>query len=527
MEFDDDIESLIQSAVADALNGRFIEAESKLRGIIRLDHAYAPAHHNLGVALAEQGKIADAIESFQRAIQLKPRYVAAHLNLAGVLSTAGRKYDAVDNYRRVLEIEPESADGLNGLGLTMTELGRSGEGTVCIKQAIRLRPAMAEAHNNLGLALADLGRYPEAEAEYEQAIRLDPKYIEAHTNLGTAYSQQGRFQEAIASYQVALWLKPDAVSTHWNRSLAWLSQGNYEQGWPEYEWRWRRTKSSMRPFQQPAWDGSDLAGKTILLWSEQGLGDTLQFIRYATLIQQKGARVIAQVPPPLHLALANCPGIDMLLPEGADLPAFDVQIPLMSLPFRCGTTLATVPNRVPYLVPDQARTARWKQDLSGIPGLKIGIAWQGNPHHQWDRHRSIPLTVFAPLAKLPGISLLSLQRGPGAEQVVEARGRFPVIELERLVKAESDAAAWAEAAAIMANLDLVLSVDTATVHLAGAMGVRTWLAVAALSDWRWMTECDDSPWYPTLRLFRQRRHGDWAEVFARIAAEFRSFSPTR
>ncbi len=517
MRMQNDIDSQIQAALADAKAGRLSEAEGKLRDVLRLEPSFAPVHYNLGVALAEQGKTVEAIESFGCAIQLRADYVAAHLSLASALSAAGRKPEAVGHYRRALELQPDLCEALNGLGLTMTELGRPGEATVCLEASDTTSPRHGRAHNNLGLALVELARYAEAEAAYEHALRLDPRYVEAHTNLGTALSQQGRFQEALACYQVALWLAPNAVSTHWNRSLAWLTQGNYEQGWPEYEWRWRRKKSPMRPFTQPTWDGSDLAGRSILLWSEQGLGDTIQFIRYAAMVKQKGAKIIAQVPSPLQLILAGCPGIDVLRSEGEDLPELDVQVALMSLPYRCGTRLSTVPSQVPYLHADPALIERWRSELKNIGGMRIGIAWQGNPHHQWDRHRSVPLKLFESLARIPGVQLHSLQRGPGTEQAKAMGGRFALRTFEEIVKAPSDARAWADIAAIMTNLDLVISVDTATAHLAGALGVKTWTILSDICDWRWMRDRGDTPWYPAMRLFRQRNLGEWSPVFEEMA----------
>ncbi len=506
--------------MADAREGQLLESEAKLRDVIHSDPFHAPAHHNLAVALVEQGKNAEAIENFRRAIEYRPGYISAHLNLAGVLSTAGQKYDAIDHYRRVLELQPDSAAALNGLGLVMTEVGRPGEAAVCLKQAIRLQPEMAEAHNNLGLALADLANFPGAEAAFDQALRLDPRSTEAHTNLGTTYGQQARFQEALASYQVALWLHPDSVSTHWNRSLAWLSQGNYEQGWHEYEWRWRRKKSPMRPFDKPQWDGSSLEGRTILLWNEQGLGDTLQFVRYAQVVKQRGGRVIAEMPAPLAKILPSSAGVDEFYPEGAELPSFDAHVPLMGLPLRCGTTLSTIPNRVPYLTADPHRIEAWGPILAELTGLRVGIAWQGNPNHQWDRYRSVPLSALLPLNEIPGVNLISLQRGPGSEQLQPFSALPPIVVP---IDPKLDAAeAFAETAALMMHLDLVITVDTAIAHLAGALNVPTWIALSKISDWRWLVDRSDSPWYPNVQLFRQHELGDWKSVFEAMAKILRS-----
>jgi tetratricopeptide (TPR) repeat protein len=252
----------------------------------------APTHHNLGVALAQQGRMAEAVQSLERALQVQPDYAEAYYNLGCILHQLGRRDEAIARFRQGLQLKPDHAGACNNLGLALTETKSPQEAVVMLQQAVRLRPELKEAHNNLGLAYTDLGRFVEAEASFQQALRLDPGYTEAHSNLGNAYKEQGRLEEALASYQQALWLSPDAPSTRYNRALALLQKGDYEQGWPAYEGRWRRPQSPPRPFRQPRWDGSTLEGKTILLWSEQGLGDTIQFVRYAALVKQRGGRVV-------------------------------------------------------------------------------------------------------------------------------------------------------------------------------------------------------------------------------------------
>jgi hypothetical protein len=381
---------------------------------------------------------------------------------------------------------------------------------------VRLKPDFAEGHNNLGLALAERGDFAAAEGCYEQALRLHPRYAEAHTNLGSAFKEQGRLEEALACYELALALDPDAVSTRWNRSLAWLQLGNYAQGWPEYEWRWRRQGTPPRAFAQPRWDGAPLQGRTILLHGEQGLGDMLQFVRYAPLVKERGGTVLLAAPPGLVSLLSSCPGVERVVPENEALPPFDAHLPLMSLPAVFGTTLATVPAAVPYLAAEPERLARWRERLAGVPGFKVGTAWQGNPRHQWDRHRSFPLAQLEPLAHVEGVTLVSLQKGPGSEQLALPGDRFPVLDLGP--ELDGGGAAFVDTAAVMCCLDLMVCCDTAVAHLAGALGVPVWVALAAVVDWRWLLGREDSPWYPTMRLFRQDRLGKWAPVFVRMAA---------
>ncbi|HJT77032.1 MAG TPA: tetratricopeptide repeat-containing glycosyltransferase family protein, partial [Gemmataceae bacterium] len=480
---------------------------------------FAKAHYNLGVALAQQGKHDEAAAALRLALAAQPDYPAARYSLGNLLRERGRKEEAAASYREALRGRPDYGEAYNNLGLTLTELGRHAEAAVLLDQAVRLRPRDAGAHNNRGLALAGLGRFAEAEASYREALRLDPRDADAHTNLGSCHKERGRLEEALACYQVALWLRPGLPQAHWNRALAWLQQGDYERGWPEYEWRWRRPQTPPRRLPKPRWDGSPLAGRTILLWMEQGLGDMIQVIRYAALLKQRGGRVVVECPARMVPLFSTCPGIDRLVAEGEPLPDFDVHAPLLSLPGLLGTTLETVPAQVPYLSADPALVERWGQELAGIEGLRVGIAWQGNPKHQWDRHRSIPLACFAPLAAVPGVRLISLQKGPGAEQA----HRFPVADL--LGNLDGGPGAFADTAAVIKHLDLVVSADTAVAHLAGALGVAAWVALSRVADWRWVAGREDSPWYPSLRLFRQDRLGNWRAVFERMAQELRQFGP--
>ncbi len=503
-------EALTHLGVVLAEAGRVDEAVGHFRQAIRERAELAPAHHNLGVALAQQGKAAEAIRSLEEALRRDPAYPEAHYNLGNLLRDAGRQEEAAEHYRRAIALKPAYAAAYNNLGLTLTELGRHGEAAVLLVQAVRLDPKGKEAWNNLGLAHAGLGEFDRAQECYEKALRLDPGYAEGHANLGSAYKERGRLEEALACYQVALWLAPESASAQYNRALALLQAGDYERGWPAYEWRWRRPSMPPRPFRQPRWDGSPLEGRTILLWSEQGLGDTLQFARYARLVQERGGRVVLECPPCLAGLLATCPGVERVVAEGEALPDFDVQAPLLSLPALLGTTLASVPAEVPYLAAEPERVENWRERLAGEGAFKVGVVWQGNPRHPWDRWRSFPLARLEPLAEVEGVRLVSLQKGPGAEQLQALKGRFEVLDLG----GELDrAGGFRDTAAVMQCVDLVVSADTAAAHLAGALAVPVWLALSAVTDWRWLREREDTPWYPAMRLFRQERLGDWRELF--------------
>jgi Flp pilus assembly protein TadD len=509
-----DAEARAALGLALAEQGRLEEAVASLREALQLRPNHARAHHNLGVALAEQGRLEEAVASLREALRLRPDYAEACYNLGNTLGKLVRPDEAEAAYRRALEARPTYADACNNLGLLLTESGRHGEAAVLLRQALRLRPNQAEAHNNLGLALAGLARFAEAEAAYHEALRLKPTYVEAHTNLGSAYKEQGRLAEALACYQFALWLDPASATAHWNRALAWLQQGDYAHGWPEYEWRWKRSRGRPRPLRQPRWDGAPLQGRSILLHAEQGLGDTLQFVRYAPRVKARGGTVLLAAPRPLLALLSSVAGIDRLVDDAGPLPETDVHAPLLSLPLLFGTTLETIPANVPYLAAAD-RIERWRQRLGSLPGRKVGVAWQGNPRHPWDGHRSAPLAALAPLARLPGLTLVSLQKGPGAEQLRESE--LPVHDLgEEFDRGDG---AFLDTAAVMKCLDLVVTVDTAVAHLAGGLGVPVWTALAAVADWRWLVGRERTPWYPTMRLFRQPAPGDWPAVFARMAQE--------
>jgi Tfp pilus assembly protein PilF len=473
--------------------------------------ALAVQHH-------EAGQLAQAEQLYRAVLRADPRQAEAHLRLGLLCQARGRPAEELACYAAAVRCRPEYAAAHANLGAALLEQGRPAEARASLEQAVRLRPELAAAHNSLGVALQQQGQPAAALACFQQALRLRPDFAEAHNNLGNALQAQGKLDEALASFDEALRLQPDYADAHLNRAQAWLLAGEYERGWPEYEWRWRCKEFVPPPCPPPLWDGSPLAGRTVLLRAEQGLGDTLQFIRYAALVRQQGATVVAECQKPLLRLLAGCPGIDRLIAPGLPLPEVDCQVPLLSLPGLLGTTLATVPATVPYLDADAGLVAHWAEQLRSLRGFKIGIAWQGNPSYSSDRTRSLPLAEFAPLAQIEGVQLISLQKGPGAEQL-RAAGQFPVLDLGG--RLDETAGAFMDTAAVMKNLDLIITSDTAIPHLAGALAVPVWVALRFVPDWRWLLHREDSPWYPTMRLFRQSRPGDWPEVFERIAAAVR------
>jgi rfaE bifunctional protein nucleotidyltransferase chain/domain len=520
----DNVDALTQLGIVLARQNRLPEAIAKFRQTIELRPDYAKAHNNMGVALTQLGRRDEAFACYKEAARLQADYAEAHFNIAVAFGERGQIDEAVASYGRALQVRPDYADALFNLGMLLLDQRRPHDAIVFLEQAVRFRPNNAEAHNNLSLVLADLGRFEEAAASCDAALRLRPLDPKSHMNRANVLSALGRIDEAVASYDYALRLQPDYVNAFWNRSLSFLAQGDYLRGFPEYEWRWKKPETKTRSLPEPRWDGSPLEDKTILLWCEQGIGDTFQFVRYAFQVKKRGATVWLECPEALVSLLATCPGVDRVFAEGTPLPpGFDCHAPLMSLPFLCGTILANVPAETPYLSVDAAEVDRWRTEFSMSPHYKIGVTWQGNPKHRWDRHRSFSVHWFRSLATLEGVEVYSLQKGFGAEELKTVR--FPMTDLR--AQLDELGGTFQNTAAVIQALDLIVTCDSAVAHLAGALGVPVWIPLSGLSDWRWLREREDTPWYPTMRLFRQSKLGEWASVFERIRAEVQTLRDAR
>jgi len=479
--------------------GFFAESEAYFREVLRLQPDHANALNNLGTALFRQGRLQEAERCYRRARTLKPNDFAILNNLGNVLFEQGRLDQALRRYRKAVQLQPDSPEALMNLGVTLSELGRFDEALLSIRESLRLLPDAANCHVGLGMTLARQGNLDEALVSYEQALRLRPDYPEPRRN----------------------------------RAFIWLAGGDFERGWPEYEWRLRCQNLRVLTVNRPRWTGEDFEGRSILLHAEQGLGDALQFIRFAPLVKRRGGRVLVACPQSLIRLLTRWPGVDLVVDWKSPLPDCDVHAPLMSLPAILGTTLANLPAEIPYLRVDAGTVEDWRpvvaraiaraaggrtsEERQPVRVLKIGIAWQGNRVHPSDRWRSFPLTHFAHLAEVPGVRLISLQKGDGTEQLARLAGRFPVAELSHRDQDGEDRRDFLDTAAVMSQLDLVVTPDTAIAHLAGSLGVPVWVALSTVGEWRWLIDRDDSPWYPTMRLFRQTTFGDWDSVFERMA----------
>lgn len=450
----------------------------------------------------------------------------AALNLNAALDAASQHYGAGRLrqagilYDQVLQVKPNHPDALLNLGIIVHQLGNTTAGIQLMAQATLADPGFSEAHYTLARVLEDIeGREQEAIAGYRRAITLKPTYAEAYTGLGYVLEQQARFMDALECYGQALRLNPNCAQTHFNRAWLWLLTGQFKLGWAEYEWRWLTPSMSggRRSFPQPVWNGSSLTGKTILLHAEQGFGDTLQFIRYAPSLRAGGARVIVECFAPLKRLFAACEGVDELLVQGESLPDFDVHAPLMSLPRLLDTESATIPDHIPYLqAPQTCRLPPGLQAALGAPtpARKVGLVWSPKLQVPMDYKRYCPLVHFEPVLGVPGVSFFSLYKGDRIEELTPYRG---------VVDVGSQCTDFADTAWAIAQLDLVITVDTAVAHLAGAMGKPTWVLLPFVPDWRWLLEREDSPWYPTARLFRQPYRGAWAPALEQVAASLRQY----
>ncbi|MEQ1824560.1 MAG: tetratricopeptide repeat protein [Pirellula sp.] len=494
------------------------------RHAIGLRPEYAQAYNNLGVALNSQGNRQQAIECWTRALELNPSFVDAMCNLGQAYKELGNCETAVAIFRRALELSPNVAELHNNLALALCKLGRPTEAVQCLRRACELSPQSVEMISNLGSALRDDGRFEDAINYYHSAIQLDPTFAEAHLNLGLVLKDQGKLDEAESSYNRALAIRPDYVEAKFGMSLVRLLQGDWLNAWPAYELRWKVSSQTAPSFDRPVWDGSRLDGKTVLLHSEQGLGDTIMFIRFAKMVKQQGATVIAKIPGALRKIFDKVSGVDRWLVDGDDLPDFDVHCPMMSLPGAFKTRIETIPNDVPYLAADHTLAQHWNHRMQAISGFKVGICWKGNPKFRDDRLRSTILSSFAPLFEIPRVQMISLQKGGTANPCGESQN-LSIMDFGEEV--DREAGAFMDTAAIIQNLDLVITVDTAIAHLAGALGAPVWNLLSNVPHWPWLLDRSDSPWYPTMRLFR--RHDAWQPFMQDVAGALREHfvnSPT-
>jgi tetratricopeptide (TPR) repeat protein len=492
--------------------GRLTEAEAHCRRALAVRGDLPEAEHLLGVVAYQKGKINEAIVHVRRAVELAPNVALYRANLGEMLRLAGEPAGAAEEAQRALAIDPNMTAALSNLGAALYDLKEYEGAAVAQRRAIAVKPDFAEAHSNLGNALHALRRFDEAIESYRRAVELRPDYADAWANLGTTLHHSGRLAEAASALRRAIALSPGHANARAGLGILLLMRGEFGEGWDEYEWRLRSSENRGRRFAERAWQGEMLAGKSIYVQAEQGLGDTLQFVRYLPLLAARGAKVAFRAQQPLVTLLRESLSGVVVLGERGDPPPHEYDVALLSLPRLAKTRLESIPAVVPYLRSPAEAMLRWRSRLSEMAGLKVGIAWAGSPDHANDSRRSVSLSVLAPLLSIHGASFASLQVGPRAGDVATLKDPSTITNIS------SEIRDFADTAAAIAALDLTIAVDTAVAHLAGAVGKPVWLLLPWVSDWRWMLSRDDSPWYPTMRLFRQSPGEDWPSAISRVAA---------
>jgi tetratricopeptide (TPR) repeat protein len=493
--------------------GQIGEAQRLFRAAVKANPRHTDAWNNLGQAYYALKNPAEALQCFNKARTLAPDDVDILYQHANALISLNRHREALTELQTVLARKPQHFEARLNSGLTQAALGLTEPALADFDAALALVPQHPVAHFNRGVALIKLGRYAEAVAANERAVAAAPDYATAWLNRGMALAQLRRFEEAIASYGEVLARSKDNADAHFNRALALLTIGDYRRGFADYEWRWRRTgMPAPKSRGRRLWLGDyALAGKTILLHAEQGLGDTIQFARYAPLVAAQGAKVVLEVQPELKAMLSRLDGVAAVVARGEAPPPFDVHCPLGSLPLALKTELPKVPAPIPYLAADAGHLSQWSAQIGALPPPRIAVAWAGNPAHDNDRNRSIALSTLAPLLAMPA-SFISIQRELRGDETAQL-GAQP-----RLTHLGGALADFSDTAAVLALCDLLITVDTAPAHLAGAMGRPVWVLVPFAPDWRWTLDGETTPWYPTAQVFRQSALGDWSAVIARVAA---------
>jgi tetratricopeptide (TPR) repeat protein len=514
---------------------RFNEALACYDKALTLNPDYAEAYYNRGNSLRDLKQPDKAVASYDRALALKPDNAEAYYNRGSALKDLKRPDEAMASYSKALSLKPDYAEAYYNLGNVLRDLKLPDRALASYNKALATKPDYAEAYIGRGDALLDLKQPDKALASYDKALAINPSYAEAYYNRGIAFQTLRRLDAAIGDFDQAIAIKPNFAEAYWIKSFTLLLGGDFEKGWELFEWRWllETATPKRRCFIQPLWLGVEsLKGKSILLHSEQGLGDTIQFCRYAELVAQLGATVILEVQPPLLELLRGLKGVFKVVAEGETLPPVDYHCPLMSLPLAFRTTLGTIPADIPYVKAEPSRAAYWRTKLGGHSKLHVGLVWSGgfrpNQPEVWDvnKRRNIPLELIARINS-PEIDFYSLQKGEPAESELLRRKEevWPETNLFNFVQELND---FSDTAALIENLDLVISVDTSTAHLAAAMGKPVWILNRYDSCWRWLLDRDDSPWYPTAKLYRQQRMGDWESVLDHVKTDLSKVAlPTR
>lgn len=514
------LKDIIYRAVALQAEGKAAEAEAIFRRVLEEIPDHADALHFLGLLEYQKGRVDEAAALIARAADQDDRNPLYAANLGRILAGVWRQREAVDALRRAIALNPDATDLQFQLGECLYRLDQPAEAEAAYRRALALDPKLAGAGNGLGIVLEEQGRVEEAETVYRRTLKAAGEVPDILFNLGNVMRDQHRAADAADAYRRAIRIRPDFAEAHVHLAYALLMQGNYKPAWAEYEWRWRvpAFAGTGRDYPVPTWDGRPLQGRTLLLWAEQGFGDTLQFARYAGVAAGMGGRVILDCQPALVRLMSSAAGVWKAIARGDEPPKFDVHAPLLSLPGLLGTTLRTVPRNVPYLAAEPALVESWRKRLAGAPSLKVGIAWRGTAERRGNPARACPLAAFAPLLEDSRLRLFSLQKELAAEDRPLPKG---------LTNLSHELKDFADTAAIVAALDAVVTIDTAVAHLAGGLGRPTLVMASTACDWRWLTEGNATPWYPSVRIIRQARPGDWGGVLRNVAAALAAMAVDR
>jgi len=511
-------------AIAELSQRHYEEALASIERALALQPGDAVMLANRGNALRALGRLPESLASYDRSLAIASGDAEVHHSRALTLMGLERYAEALASLDRAQALAPDRFGVQFHRGVALSLLDRHAEALASFDRALALEPRSAEALSNRGVELGHLGRLEEALEAFARAAEIKPEYIDSYSNAANTLVAVGRRREALEQFDRALRLQPEHAPTLWSKSLLKLALGEYEEGWPLYESRLEleHLREYRRTFPVPRWTGNeDIAGKRILIHAEQGLGDALQFCRYLPLLEAKGARVVFELPAALSKLARSLNLHGTLISQGEPLPAdLDCHCPLLSLPLAFGTTAQTIPADVPYLRADGTAVAIWRERLRAFPGLKVGLNWQGGTvaeKQAWIRGRSFALSCAAPLAGVPGVSLISLQKGPAARQRDEVGFGSAISQLTD--PDDTGAGALMETAALVSALDLIVTSDTSVAHLAGALGAQVWVLLHPMPDWRWLLDREDSPWYPSMRLFRRGPAAGWDELFERVARE--------
>ncbi len=513
------IAQTLERALAALKAGNLGEAEALYGSVPADDAKHAVALGMRGVIYGLRGDLAGAEQMLSAAVAHDPGFAICWYNLGMVQKRLGRGGQALASLDRALAINPNLADARFHRGLILLTLRRFAEAVAACDDALAAHPGQSQVEaqllSNRGIALCELDRHQDAVASFERGLALTPGYPEAWSNRGVALTKLRRFDEALASHGRALAIDPGYAEAHYNEAHLRLLMGDFERGFPQYEWRARMKGAPVMPdFGKPWWSGEEnLAGRKIMLLGEQGFGDVIQFCRYAPLLAARGGTVILAVSAQLKSLIGSVSGASQVLGSQDAVPDFDVCARLLSMPLAFKTRIDSIPATIPYLRPSEASLPQWRERIGPGSRPKVGIVWAGSPHHNNDRHRSIGLRALLPALAQTGVQLFSLQKDLRDGDAELLRGCGHITHLG------DELASFDDAAAIVSALDLVLSVDTALAHLVGALGKPVWILLPFIPDWRWLLDRPDSPWYPTARLFRQQRLGDWDTVIAQVAGE--------